>query len=322
MYRKIFLLIFTICMASFVGCGIDSAAVSGDSIKAAGQGGDTNKEHSGYVNGISMDSSAGVINDTVADIYTDSDVKSKRITQVLFNQPVSILEEKNGWLRVLTVDGSKGWTRSKFVDRDTRSIFGRSFLHKIIVTAKDKSIYSDPISGITLKDVVMGTELYTFNDSGTAYEVYLPGNTTGWIRGSGIIHVDLNTDTPLTSNEDFAASALKFKGSSYLLNGMSYLGIDSMGLIYICARINGIVLPRDLEGLKQSGTKIAINEIVAGDLVFLSPDGDDKSIVSIGICVGNGQYLHASKVLGYVRLDGLNESGSEGKPAFARRIFR
>jgi len=323
MCRKIGLLFFTISiLITASGCGAGSVAVSGGSGTSIVQGDTYDTEQSLRVNGIFIDASAAVITDTVVDIYTDPDVKSERITQALYNQPVSILEENGNWVRVITVDGSRGWARSKFVDRDTKSIYGRSFMHKIIVTSRDISIFSDPSGGITVKDVAMGTELYTFNNSGTAYEVYLPGNTTGWLRESGIIHVGLSADTPMTSREDFVASALKFKGTSYLLNGLSSMGIDSTGMVYICARINGIDLPRNLEGLKQFGTKIALDATVAGDLVFLSPNDDENNIGSVGICVGNGQFIYADRAAGYVRFDGLNENGSDGKPVFARRIFR
>jgi Cell wall-associated hydrolases (invasion-associated proteins) len=310
----IFLFLMVYLIISAVGCGTGSTAVSGEAIQK------NVKENT--VDGIRIDESTAVIIDTVVDIYGEPDVKSERITQALYNQPVSILEEKDGWCKVITVDGSSGWTRSKFVDRDIKSIYGRNYIHRIIVTSKDKSIYSDYTGGITVKEVVMGTELYVLNSSGTSYEVYLPGNTTGWVRGSGMIHVELNEETPLTSSEDFAASALKFKGTSYLSKGVSSMGIDSTGMTYICSRVNGIKLPRNLKGLEEFGTKIPLEGATSGDLIFLSPSGDEKNIGSVGICIGNGQYIHASKVLGYVRLDGLNESGSEGKPVLARRIFR
>ena len=40
----------------------------------------------------------------------------------------------------------------------------------------------------------------------------LPGNKTGWLRGSGIIHVGLGEMIPVTNAEDFASTALRLKG--------------------------------------------------------------------------------------------------------------
>lgn len=300
------------------GCNSAKIAVSNNT---SNEDSSKKQEENLYVNGIIMDDTAAVINDTVVDLYKDPDVKSERITQVLYNQPVKILEEKVSWLRVKAVDGCTGWIRSKFIDNDISSIYGRTFINKIIVTSKDKTIFSNPAGGVTQKVVALGTELYCFNTTGTAYEVYLPGNKTGWVRSSGIIQVGRKDRIPITTKEDFAASAIKFKGISYLLAGISSLGTDSMGMTYICARINGVDLPRSMKALCQYGKEMPLTDVDAGDLVFLSTTGDTKKIDSVGICTGNGQFIHASRTSGYVRLDGLNETGSDGKPVLARRIF-
>lgn len=313
--------IICLILIALAGCGAASREVSGSNASSAEH---TVISDSGQneVNGIPMNDSAAVVTDTVVDVFAEPDVKSERITQVFYNQAVSMLNEDGGWIRLAAADGSKGWVRAKFIDRNISSIYGRTFTHRIIVTGKEKSIFSDPLAGITVKDAVMSTVFYAFNNSGNAYEVYLPGNMTGWLRGSGIIHIGLSADVPVTSGKDFAASALKFKGTSYLLNGLSTMGIDSPGMIHICSKINGLNLSRDLNSLMHNGEEIALEEISAGDLVFLGLPEKENTIESVGICLGNGQYIHASRTSGYVRLDGLNESGSDGKPVFARRIFR
>ncbi|NJD03382.1 MAG: SH3 domain-containing protein, partial [Ruminiclostridium sp.] len=192
-----------------------------------------NMSASGKVNGIPVNESTAVVTDIVADVFTEPDVRSRRITQVIYNQAVTVLEEDGGWTRIKAEDGSIGWVRSKFIDMDISSVNGRLYTHRIIVTGKEKSIFSDPTGGITVKEVVTGSVFYAFNNSDSAYEVYLPGNITGWLRGSGIIHVGLGAEVPITSGKDFAASAMKFKGVSYLLNGLSSMGMDSSGMIYI-----------------------------------------------------------------------------------------
>ena len=320
MFRKIVGLC-TVFILVFTGCGTASREVAGS--KAA------QEEQSAAVisvpdevNGIAVNESTAVVTDMMVDVFSEPNVRSQRITQVIYNQAVSILSEEGSWIRIAAADGGIGWVRSKFIDRNISSINGRSYTHRIIITGKEKSIFSDPSGGITVKDAVMGTVFYAFNNSGTAYEVYLPDNMTGWLRGSGIIHVGLDAGVPMTSGEDFAASALKLKGTSYLLNGLSAMGMDSPGMIYICSKINGLNLPRDLKGQIHYGEEISLDSIAVGDIVFLGESEDINNISGAGIYLGNGQYIHASRALGYVRLEGLNESGSDGKPLFARRIFR
>jgi cell wall-associated NlpC family hydrolase len=267
-----------------------------------------------------MDEKAAVINESVVDVFTQPDIRSERVTQAIYNQPVSILDEKNGWTRVAVADGSHGWVRTRFLDRNTASIYGREANHRIVVTSKEKSIYSNPSGGYTVKDVVMGTEFLSFNDYGDAYEVYLPGNRTGWLRGSGIIHIALNEKIPVTKKEDFVATAVKFKGASYLLSGLSSMGMDSAGLVYISARINGVDLSRNLGGQFLAGTKVENGEAREGDLVFLAPEGA-KEPSCVGICIGNGSYIYAGKLVGFVTISGLNDNNPEGSILEIKRIF-
>lgn len=301
------------------GCGqedLQTAAVDGDGLQS-----DTSTVD--YIYGIAMDENAGVISNNVADVFVSPDVKSGRITQALYNQPVSILSNENGWVEVENVDGRTGWIKSKYIDSDISSIHGRNYTSRIIVTSREKTIYAYPTGGTTRMIAPMGTELYAFNNIDDSYEVYLPGNKTGWLQGSGIIHIDLDGMIPVTNAEDFASTALRLKGVSYLLNGMSSAGIDAPGLVYICARINGINLPRTINGQLAAGTEIKPEDTLAGDLVFLSGIGENEAeeISCIGICIGGGNYIYAGRKAGYVTIGEINRENADGIVTAARRIF-
>lgn len=316
--HRVILVLFILLFAYLTGC--TAAKDASTPVLAVSQP----EEATGpvKVNGIPMDEKAAVIADSIVDIFSEPDVQSERITQALYNQPVSILDEKSGWARVSVVDGSRGWIRTKFLDRNISSIYGRESNHRIVVTSKEKSVFSSPSGGYTEKDILMGTELLSFNDYDGAYEVYLPGNQTGWLRGSGIMHIDINSKVPVTKKEDFVATALKFKGTSYLLNGLSSMGMDSAGLVYISARINGVDLSRNIGGQYLSGTSISTEEAREGDLVFLASDEDISAAPTcVGICIGNGSYIYAGKLAGYVTINSLNELNMEGHVVAVRRIF-
>lgn len=322
-FNVLFLLMLLIAAGSVLsGCSTGARAVSG--INGPGSAQDSSQEEAvEYVFGIPMDKNAAVIVDNVADIYAKPDVKSNRITQALYNQPVSILQKEQGWARVSAVDGSTGWIKLKYLDSDISSIYGRTYTDRIIITSREKEITSNPSGGITRMNAPMGSEFFAFNSSGDAYEVFLPGNKTGWLRGSGTIHVGLNEMIPVTNADDFAATALRLKGASYLLNGLSTMGIDAPGLIYVCAHINGIDLPRSLAGQLASGTEIKPEEAQAGDLVFLAGvgEGEAGNVISVGICTGNSTYLYAGRKIGYVAVGDIKKDNSEGTIIAARRIF-
>lgn len=310
---------FVVLMFLFSGCAAfpekaSSAPASADT-QPAGPG------EPARVDGIPMDERTAVITDSIADIYAQPDIQVERITQALYNQPVTILDEKSGWARVAVVDGSRGWIRTRYLDKNVSSIYGRASNHRIVVTSKEKSIFSSPANGYTVKDVPMGAEFLTFNNYGEAYEVYLPGNRTGWLRGSGIIHIALDEEVPVTTKMDFVATALKFKGTSFLLNGLSTMGMDASGLVYISARVNGVDLSRNLAGQYLAGTSVEIEDAAEGDLVFLAADSDPETPSCVGICIGDGSYIYSGKLNGYVTVCGLKEENREGKIIAVKRIF-
>ena len=121
-------LLFSILLLSLLlgGCGeiARQAALEEVADPALEAGGQTVE----YINGIPMDENAAVVTVSAADVYREPDVKSLRVTQVLCNQPVSVVSSKNGWSRVKTVSGITGWIKSKFISDDVSSISGRVYL--------------------------------------------------------------------------------------------------------------------------------------------------------------------------------------------------
>ncbi len=333
--RKTWLILLLVLAFMVSGCGqqgdetdtgLDAGPEPGEEAgvgdEVSGEDSQPEKQSVDYIYGIHMDENAGVIVSSAADLYVSPDVKSDRITQALFNQPISIYNNENGWAQVRTVDGSFGWMKSKNFDKDVSSIYGRMFTHRVIVTSREKPVYAYPSGGITLLVAPMGSEFYAFNSIDDSYEVHLPGNKTGWLRGSGIIHVRVDGVIPVTNAEDFASTALRLKGSSYLLRGMSAAGIDAPGLVYVCARINGVNLARTIKGQMKAGTEIRPEDAVIGDLVFLAGTGDkSEEIVSVGICIGGGSYIYAGRKIGYVAIGDIDSENQDGIVVSARRIF-
>ena len=263
----------------------------------------------------------GVVNEVTADIFRSNDIQSERVTQALYNQPLKILGEKESWINVEVVDGYVGWIKSKYVDRNIISINKIDFKYKLLVTAKTKKIMSAKNGGVTVKEVVMGTELYSLNNVDNWYEVILPENKTGWIDLNGTMQIAINAPIPKTTSEDFLRTVDKYKGVTYLWGGVSALGIDCSGLTYICSRINGVDLPRDAEPQYNMGIKIELDAIKPGDLVFFSTNEDLKDISHEGVYIGNGQFMHASKSKGSVIITPLNDAYFQKRLVGIKRIF-
>lgn len=317
--RKIgilFLIPLLSVQAAFSGCSPQKITGESSSVSVYEDQGRTVDKKGGDSNNM------GVINYTVVDVFRDSDVKSERVTQALLNQPVNILEEQESWLKVNVLDGYTGWIKSKYIDRDCSSINESDYMYKVIVTAKEKTIYTEAKGGFTLSSALMGSEFYSRNKAEGRYEIALPGARKGWVDEGGCIQVPIGSKLKKTSTADFIMTARKLKGAVYLWGGISAWGIDCSGFTYISSKVNGVDLPRDADQQFTSGEAVnGIADALPGDLLFFSTDSSLKDISHVGIYLGDGQFIHASKTKGSVVTSGVNEDYYKIRLIGIRRIF-
>jgi gamma-D-glutamyl-L-lysine dipeptidyl-peptidase len=265
----------------------------------------------------------GVITDTVVDVFREPDTQSERVTQTIFNQPVEILEKQENWAEVKVVDGYTGWIKLKYMQTDCSGIKAGDFKYKLVVTGKQSKITSQASGKITLREIVMGTELYSKNKVDSCYEVALPDSKTGWISENGIIQLPVDAQIPKTSTEDFIDTLKKFKGTIYLWGGVSAWGIDCSGLTYICSRVNGVTLPRDADQQFKLGevVPVGVSSMKPGDLLFFSTNTDKKDISHVAVYIGTNQFIHASNAKGSVTTGSLTQEYYSSRLVGVKRIF-
>lgn len=322
MKKKISILLILIIIVAAVIAACDNKAEEAFNETSPDKASDS-PARNGQVSGYSKNPNEhiAVIVDTVVDVFRKPDIKSERITQAIFNQPVAVLEEEGVWIKVKTADGCTGWIKSRFADTDCYSITAEDYNFRVVVTGKSKRVLSQPQGGITIKEVVMGTEFYSSKKMEGAYQVALPGRVIGWISETGTIELPVQKHIPQTSAEDFVATALKLKGTSYLLGGISTWGIDCSGLTYISARINGVDLPRSANEQFRAGSMVSKKLINRGDLVYFSREPGSDDISDIGIALGDGNFLYASKSKGYVTISSLDEPFFKDRLIGVKRLF-
>lgn len=258
-----------------------------------------------------------VVVNTISDIYADADRTSTRLTQLLFDEPVQIPEPSDNWVRLNVDDRIGGWMRAECVDGDWTCVDRRRYIGRIIITDKEKQVYSSPRNGIIIRDVGMGTELFVVAKSDNVYQVALPGNLTGWVSETGAFQLDVDEAIKRTNADIFAQTISKFRGTTYLHGGISFQGIDGAGMLYISAKVNGVQLPRDFDGQYAAGDIVegGLDELVIGDALFFSMSAQSGEVGDAGVYTGESQFIHANQHTGKVQYEDI------GDPYFQQRIL-
>ena len=182
----------------------------------------------------------------------------------------------------------------------------------------------------------MNTVLYADIKREGVYQVALPGGDSGWIGSSGVIELSTRGTTEEVSSRYFVSSVLTFVNAKYIENGMSIDGASVNGAVYVCAEINGIEIPRTMEGQAQAGIEvipepdavtgeIMIEQILPGDIIFLSGPGKDpgdSKIYEMAVCTDTGTLFMISPAKTTVRLRNF-KSGDEicDRIITIRRVF-
>jgi len=272
------------------------------------------------------DASTWTVGRSVADVFDKDDIKAGRITQALFNEPVSILSTDcvYGFVQVRLSDGTEGYMLKEDLADSRDSIEPDFFTYKLVIAATTKRVMSHASKGTLVAEVMMGTILFADYRGDGISRVRLPDGSYGWVSDEGVIVLPAlgQIDPPADGARYFCTTALAFNQVTVLQNGQSIRGISTVGIARLAGAVNGIALPRTLLDLSRSGTAVELakteetglinlDTLKAGDLVFLAaayngPDVPQPS--DMAIYLGSGQILYAQSGQSSIRLIDLTQN--------------
>jgi len=233
------------------------------------------------------------------------------VTQVLFGEAYTILDERNGWLLIACKDDNyEGWVDKKMsapVDpgRMSQNACKPVFLVNDIVAKAtnqlDKSVVY-VVKGSTLPMIHEG--ILELGGKPFLFE----GNKAG-----------IPAIPDASKMEEIALSYLNIP---YLWGGRTPFGIDCSGFVQMVYKFCGLQLLRDASQQINTGEPVSfISEALPGDLAFF--DNASGSITHVGIILSQGKVIHAS---GKVRIDSIDHIGifdnSTGKYSHNLRIIK
>ncbi|GAA2088467.1 hypothetical protein GCM10009759_10610 [Kitasatospora saccharophila] len=112
---------------------------------------------------------------------------------------------------------------------------------------------------------------------------------------------------------DFALSKL---GQAYVYGGTGNGGWDCSGLTQAAFRQAGISLPRVAADQADYSTRVSLDSLQPGDLLFWSNNGANSGVYHVALYIGDGKYVEAANPRSGVR----TETIADWAPDFAGRV--
>lgn len=213
------------------------------------------------------------------DMRPEPDRKCGIDTQLLFGETVQVFDEKNDWFWVKAhLDGYVGWIEKQVVDDQVREP-----THK--VCAQRTFLYPGPDMKLPHKGMrSLGSRLQIVDETetrGTRYSILASGEAVISKHVCGISEY----------SKDYVSVAESLIGTPYLWAGTTAFGLDCSGLVKLSMLMTGKHVLRDSDMQAATiGSEIeagsSYGNLVRGDLVFWRGH--------VGICQGNGNFLHAN----------------------------
>lgn len=235
----------------------------------------------------------GVCRLAVVPVKADADKKSEQVTQLLFGDHYSVLEESRNhqWLRIcIHSDGFEGW-----IDRLQHHTISQEYFEQINLA--NFKITTDIASTILYKKnpltIVMGSIVPI-----SASELFKMEEQFAFNGESKSLGQRRDVDFLMTV-------AQRYMNAPHQPGGKSPFGIDAAGFVQMVYRLTGYSIPRDVSGQYGHGRKIDnYTDALPGDLAIFK--GKDGKSAHVGIVLPDHRIIHCS---GHVRIDHFMEDG-------------
>ncbi len=133
---------------------------------------------------------------------------------------------------------------------------------------------------------------------------------------------DTAPEPPTVPSSIFAqgvvSTALHLVGTPYRNGGADPEGFDCSGFVQYVFWQQGISVPRTVDELSRSGTRVGEPQLQPGDLVFFHTSG--RGATHVGIAIDSYRFVHAPSSRGEVRVEPITRPYWAERFVEARRL--
>tara|TARA_R110002124_G_scaffold287323_1_gene472782 strand:+ start:10581 stop:11741 length:1161 start_codon:yes stop_codon:yes gene_type:complete len=267
-----------------------------------------------------------LVTNSVANIRSAPKHSAELATQALMGTPLNVLKAEGSWYLVQTPDAYLSWVDAAaivLVDQNTMDEWLQK--EKIVVTEMISTIYENDSFDQIVSDITAGNVLELQGYENGNYQIILPDQRRGIIKGDQAVTYDAWKNSRSTSDNNLIQTAKKMMGAPYLWGGTSPKGVDCSGFTKTIYFLNGMVIPRDASQQVNEGELIDNDKnwdnLQVGDLLFFGVPATETSkerVVHVGMWIGDGQFIHSR---GRVRVSSFNpEDENFDAPELARYL--
>lgn len=178
--------------------------------------------------------------------------------------------------------------------------YGSSPRQNGVIIGEDVNFRAEPdIGGKIISVLKQGVAITILEQADNWYMARLSDGQTGWVYQQ-FVKVEPSVSDKIII---YAKSLI---GTKYVYGGQSTQGFDCSGFtMYVFAKF-GISLPHQADMQIKIGEEVPDkSNLIPGDLVFFKTEGSVK-VNHVGICLGDGRFVHASSGYGAVRISPLD----------------
>lgn len=250
----------------------------------------------------------GIVKLSVGNVRTVPAHAGEMATQVLMGTPLKILAEKEDWLQVQTPDMYIGWMNRGAVALKTDSEMtswkkGKRYIFNKI---NGRALASPGKNALPVSDLVLCDLFEVVSEAKGYLQVRLPDERVAFVKKNECISFQEWTSRKVDVPSVLLV-ARQMMGVPYFWGGTSSKATDCSGLTKTAYYSQGVVLARDASQQVRYGTHpdfADYRNLQPGDLIFFG--SSPQRVTHVGLCLGNGVFIHASGSSAMVRMNSLN----------------